>query len=149
MDELKRITNTDLLEAELSYKLQGAVFNVSNNYGAGFKEQLYQKALAEELEKQGIQFEQQKRITIYSLETAKPLGFYTPDFVINNKIVLEIKSTNFTTNQDINQQISYLKASNYEIGYLVNFGTPKLYMKRSIYTNNRKPFMALLEKSNS
>jgi len=130
-----------LLYPELSYKLQGAIYNVSNKYGNGLKEKIYQKALAEELKKQEINFVEQKRINIYSVDSGKILGTYVPDFIINNKIILEIKASNFTTRQDVNQQRSYLKASIYEIAYLVNFGTPKLYMQRSIYTNDRKPFV--------
>lgn len=149
MNESTQITNnkSKLLEPELSYKIQGAVFNVTNKYGKGLKEKIYQKALAEEFIKQNLQFEQQKHITIYSLDTGKNLGVYVPDFVIEDKIVLEIKSSNFTVRQDINQQRSYLRASIYEIGYLVNFGTSKLDIRRSIYTNDRKPFVALLYKN--
>jgi GxxExxY protein len=116
----------------------GALYNVANAYGKGLKETIYQKALAEELEKQGIPFEREKRIDIYSTESGKKLGTYIPDFVIDNKIVLEIKATTFSTRQNLEQQLSYLKASKYELGYLVNFSTPKLYLKRSIYTNDRK-----------
>ena len=81
----------------------------------------YQKALAEEFIKRNLNFEQQKRITIYSLDSGKPLGVYVPDFVIANKIILEIKASNITIRQDINQQRAYLGVSIYEIGYLVNF----------------------------
>lgn len=136
--------NTDnFLERDLSYKLRGAIYGTANKYGPGLKEQIYQKALAEEFTKQNISFEQQKRINIYSLDTGKSLGVYIPDFVIANKIILEIKASSFTTRQDIDQQRSYLKTSIYEIGYLVNFNTNKLDIRRSIFTNNRKPFIIL------
>lgn len=136
------IHQSRILEKELCYKIQGAIFAVANAYGKGFKEQIYQRALSEELENNGIEFDQQKRITIHSLESGKVLGVYVPDFVIEDKVILELKATDFTTRQDIEQQRSYLKASKYEIGYLVNFCTQKLYMRRSIYTNDRKPFLA-------
>lgn len=119
-----RIKNKGLLEPELCYRIQGAIFNVANKYGKGLKEQIYQKALSGEFLKQKLKFEQQKHIKIYSLDSGKSLGVYVPDFVIENKIILEIKSSNFTTRRDVNQQRSYLKASTYEIGYLANFGTP-------------------------
>lgn len=141
--------NTDnFLERDLSYKLRGAIYDTVNKYGAGLKEQIYQRALAEEFTKQNISFEQQKRINIYSLDTGKSLGVYIPDFVIANKIILEIKASSFTTRQDIDQQRSYLKTSIYEIGYLVNFNTNKLDIRRSIFTNNRKPFIILLQNNN-
>lgn len=147
MYESTRITNKNFLEPELSYKIQGAIYEVSNKYGNGLKEQVYQKALAEEFTKNNIIFEQQKRINIFSIDTGKLLGSYIPDFLVENKIVLEIKASDFTTKHDANQQISYLKASIYEIGYLVNFGTNKLYINRSIFTNDRKQFMPLIQHS--
>jgi len=139
---LKRIkTNKNLLYPDLSYQLQGAVFEVSNKYGKGLKENIYQNALVEEFTKRNIKFEEQKRINIHSIDTGKVLGTYVPDFIIDEKIILEIKATEFATKQDLNQQQSYLKASTYEVAYLVNFCTPKLFIKRSIYTNDRKPFI--------
>jgi GxxExxY protein len=140
---------TTLLHEELSYQVRGAIFNVANKYGKGLKESIYQKALAEELTKQDIKYEEQKRINIYSVDSGKVLGTYVPDFVIEYKIILELKASKFTTKEDERQQQSYLKASTYEVAYLVNFCTPQLYIKRSIYTNDRKPFIArLTSKSN-
>ena len=146
-NESTRITNKNLLEAELSYKIQGAIYAVANKYGHGLKEQIYQKALVEEFTKRNVSFEQQKRVNIYSVDTGKVLGTYIPDFVIGNKIILEIKASSFTTKQDVSQQLSYLKSSTCEIGYLVNFNTNALDMRRSIFTNNRKPFVALMQHS--
>jgi GxxExxY protein len=137
-DQSKQI-DTDLLYPDLSYKIRGAIMNIANKYGKGLKESIYQKALAEEFDKLGINYQQQKRITIYSFETGKPLGTYVPDFLIDDKIILEIKATDFIIQKDVQQQLSYLKASKYELGFLANFGTPQLYIKRSIFTNDRKP----------
>jgi len=150
MTDLHNITDDadNFLERDLSYKIRGVIYKVSSKYGSGLKEQIYQKALAEEFVKQDIPFEQQKRINIYSLDTGKSLGVYIPDFLIDNKIILEIKASNFTTRQDIDQQRSYLKASTYEIGYLTNFNTDKLDIRRSIFTNNRKPFITLIQNNN-
>lgn len=136
-----QVRNKDLLYPELSYKVQGAIFEVANKYGSGFKEGIYQKALAEELTSAGIPFEDQKRIKIFSLDSGKVLGTYVPDFIVDDKIIIEIKAAGFSTIQDVKQLQSYLRASTYEIAYLVNFGTPKLFIRRSIYTNNRKPFI--------
>jgi GxxExxY protein len=99
------------------------------------------------LEKAELQYEQQKRINIYSLDSGKILGTYVPDFVVENKIIIEIKASAFTTRQDVRQQQSYLKASIYEVAYLVNFCTPQLFIKRSIYTNDRKPFIVKIRAS--
>jgi GxxExxY protein len=138
--------STNILEKDLCYKIQGCIYNVSSKYGKGLKENIYQKALAEELEKQGIKFDEQKRINIYSFDTGKKLGTYIPDFLIESKVIIELKASSFTMKQDVEQQRSYLRISEHEIGYLVNFGTSKLEIKRSIYTNDRKPFVARIKK---
>ncbi len=147
MYESARITNKNLLEPELSYKIQGLIYSVANKYGAGLKENIYQKALEEELTKQKMLFERQKRINIYSIDSGKVLGTYIPDLVVENKIILEIKATTFTTRRDVDQQISYLKSSIYEIAYLVNFNTKQLDVRRSIFTNDKKPFISLVKNS--
>lgn len=141
-NELPR--NTKILEKELCYKIQGCIFNVSGKYGKGLKEKIYQKALAEEFGKQGLKFNEQKRIDIYSLDSGKKLGTYVPDFLVEDRVIIELKASNFTIKQDIEQQRSYLRVSEYEIGYLINFCTPKLEVKRSIYTNDRKHFITKL-----
>lgn len=145
MNELPQ--STKILEKKLCYKIQGCIFNISSKYGKGLKEKVYQKALAEEFTKQNLKFEEQKRINIYSFDTGKKLGTYIPDFLVEDKVIIELKASNFTMKQDIEQQRSYLRISEYEIGYLVNFCTPKLEIKRSIYTNDRKPFIARLNNS--
>ena len=72
-----RQINTDLLHADLTFNIRGAIFEVANKYGKGFKEIIYQAALVEEFTKRNIPFEEQKRITVYSIDTGKPLGYYT------------------------------------------------------------------------
>jgi len=133
--------NTNILYKDLSYEVQGAFYEVFNKYGRGFKEGIYQKALAEEFDKRHLSFEREKRIVIHSIDTGKSLGVYVPDFLIEDKIIVEIKATDFTIRDNLKQHMSYLKAGQYEIGYLVNFGTPRLYIKRTIYTNDRKPWL--------
>ncbi|PIR92838.1 GxxExxY protein [Candidatus Falkowbacteria bacterium CG10_big_fil_rev_8_21_14_0_10_43_10] len=135
-----------LLEEELTYKIRGCFFDVSNRYGKGLKESIYQKALAESLVKARLKFTEQHRINIYSLETGVKLGTYVPDFIVEDKVIIEIKASSFTRQDDISQQLSYLRCSIYEIAYLVNFNTFKLDIRRSIYTNDRKPFITQLKK---
>ncbi|MFZ2969881.1 MAG: GxxExxY protein [Minisyncoccia bacterium] len=127
-----------LLEKELSYKIQGVFFEVYNKYGNAYKESIYQKALEEELIKSKIPFISQKSISIYSLESGKKIGSYIPDFVIDDKVIVEIKAQSFIPRAFELQLISYLKVSKYEIGYIVNFGESKVEFRRRIYTNNRK-----------
>jgi GxxExxY protein len=137
-------SNSKFLEKELSYKLIGCFYTVVNKYGNGLKEKVYENALVEEFVKQKINFEEQKRINIYSIDSGKVLGIYVPDFVVEGKIIVEIKAVEYLARNNIDQQRSYLKTSKYEIAFLVNFGAQKVEVKRSIYTNDRKPFICLL-----
>jgi GxxExxY protein len=84
-----------LLEKELSYQIQGVFFEVYNKYGNAYKESIYQKALEEEFAKSKIPFISQKSISIYSLESGKKIGSYVPDFVIDDKVIVEIKAQPF------------------------------------------------------
>lgn len=131
----------ELLYRDLTYKLRGSFFQIRNNYGPGQKESVYVNLIKEWLEINHISYEKEKSIKIYSNETGKIVGFYRPDIVVDEKIVIEVKSSKITRKQDEKQLYFYLRNSKYQIGFLVNFSTPKLYIKRIIYTNDRKPFL--------
>ncbi|MDO8537176.1 MAG: GxxExxY protein [bacterium] len=127
-----------LLYKELSYQIQGAAIEVRKNFGPGHKESLYQNAFAEELTSRGITFEQEKSIRIYSPKTSKIIGSYKPDFVIEGKVLVELKALEKTPRLAVDQLYDYMRNSDCELGYFVNFSTPKLFMKRIIFTNDRK-----------
>jgi len=130
-----------LLYRELSYKLRGLFFKIRNAYGPGQKENIYSNILVEALKENKIPFEKEKSINIYT-PIRKVAGTYKPDFIIDNKIIVEIKSSRLISRIDEEQLYYYLRNSKYEVGFLVNFSTPKLHIKRIIYTNNRKPFLS-------
>jgi len=135
-------TNTHekiILYKELSYIIQGCCFEIRKEYGAGQKETVYVNLLKECLESKGV--EKEKSIKIYSSKTGKIVGSYRPDLIVEDKIPIEVKSSSFTTKQNEKQLFHYLRNSNYELGYLVNFSTRKLFLKRIIYTNENKPFL--------
>lgn len=134
----------ELLFKELSYKLQGCFMDVRKNFGPGHKEIIYQNALIEEFESKRITFEKEKNIKIYSPKTGKVLGNYRADFLIDNKIIVELKAVDLIPKNFIDQIYSYLKNSEYELGYFVNFKSPQLYIKRIIYTNDKKPFLKII-----
>lgn len=131
----------DLLHQDLSYLIRGITFEIRNNYGPGQKENIYQNLFKELLEQKNVSYEKEKSINIFSPNNKK-VGIYRPDFVIDDKIIIEIKSSRFTAKVDEKQIYYYLRNSKYEIGFLINFSTPKLYIKRIIYTNDRKPFLS-------
>ena len=134
---------TMLLHKELSYRLIGAVIQVRKDFGLGHKESLYQNALAKELKRQKIPFEREKDIRIYNPRTGEFTGTYQPDFVIDNKIIVEIKAQEFVSHKVIDQLYDYLRNSEYELGYFLNFGERRFHPKRIIYTNDRKDWRRL------
>jgi GxxExxY protein len=133
--------NEKLLYEKLSYDLRGALIEVRKNFGSGYKETIYGNALAEELTTRGIKFEREKTVKIYSPKSGRVVGNYRPDFIIDDKIILEIKAVDFVPKNFIDQLYSYLRNSEYQLGFFVNFKSPNLYIKRIIYTNDRKPFL--------
>lgn len=127
-----------ILYKELSYQIQGAAIEARKNFGPGHKEILYQNALAEELTSRGIHFEREKSIPVRSPKTGKVMGSYKPDFVVEDKVVVELKALDKIPRGLVDQLYDYLKNSEYELGYFINFSAPKLFMKRIIFTNDRK-----------
>lgn len=130
----------DLLYKELSYQIQGAVIEVRKTYGSSHKETIYKNALAEEFELRRIPYKREASIQIISPKTNKTIGIYRPDFVVDDKIILEIKAVEVLARKLVDQLFDYLKNSTYELGYFINFSGSKLYMKRVIYTNDMKQF---------
>ena len=128
----------ELLYKELSYQVQGAAIEVRKNYGSGHKESIYQSALAEEFKLREISVKREASITILSPKTNKAIGTYRPDFLVDDKIILEIKAIEILPRKLIDQLYDYLRNSRYELGYFINFSDSRLYMKRIIYTNDRK-----------
>ena len=122
-----------LLHAKLTYTIRGAIFDVYNQLGFGHKEQVYQKALALELTELNVPYKREGSLDVKYKETI--VGNYKPDFVIDNKIILEIKAVDFMPKSFESQLINYLKSTGFEIGLLVNFGSPKLQIKRLIWTD--------------
>jgi len=132
------LEKNQLLYKDLSYSIVGVAIEVRKNYGNGHKEILYHNALKEEFEIRNIKFEFEKQIKIFSPKPKKVIGVYKPDFVIEDKIILEIKALSEVPDKLQRQLYDYLKNSKYELGYFINFGSNKLDYKRIIYTNDRK-----------
>lgn len=128
----------NLLYKELSYEIRGVAIEVKKNYGPGHKEVLYQRAFAEELGLRGINYEQEKPIKIYSPKTKKVIGSYQPDFIVEDKIIIELKALEQMPHKMVDQLYSYLRNSEYELGFLINFKSGGVDIKRVIYTNDRK-----------
>lgn len=116
---------------DLTYKIRAVIFEVYNILGPGFKENIYHNALLDELEKSGLHYEEKKKIRI--VYKNNEVGTYEPDFVIEGKVIVEIKSVEVMLKVFEKQLYSYLKATKYRVGILVNFGSDALDIRRRIY----------------
>ena len=125
----------DFLYEKESYKIRGACFRVCNALGGGIKEQVVERALMKELLEGRLGVERHARIDI--MYSGEKVGTYIPDFVVNDKIIIEIKSKPFVTKADEKQFWGYLKGSRYELGFLVNFRPQKLTINRFVHTKKK------------
>ena len=111
-----------LLYQKESYVIRGACFAIYKKFRNSHKESVYQKSLAEELKTNGLSVEREKQLPIYHLGVK--VGIYTPDIVVNDTIILELKAKPFLHKEDSQQFWHYLKNSEFRLGFLVNFGEP-------------------------
>jgi len=128
----------DFLYEEQSYKVRGAMFEVWENFRGIFKERVIENALEKELKDRGLRVERQKRVDIYY--KGVKVGTYTPDMVIDNAIIIELKTKPFLTKLDERQFWYYLRGSSYRLGFLVNFGPHKLEIRRRVYDKAREQY---------
>lgn len=132
----------EILYKELSYEIVGCYMTIHREYGRHHNERIYHNLLSEQFDLKGIQYKSKPRISVYSRNTGKEVGFYVPDFLIDSSIIVEIKAIPFNRKEDQIQLSEYIKTTPYELAHLVNFGTPRLFIKRIIYTNDRKSFLS-------
>ena len=128
----------NLLYKDLSYQIRGAAIEVRKNFGLGHKEVLYQRAFAEELDLRKIKFEREMPVKICSPKTGKVIGSYQPDFIVEDKIIIELKAIEKIPHRMTDQLYGYLRNSPYELGFFINFRSDGVNIKRVIYTNDRK-----------
>lgn len=125
---------------ELTDKIIRAFYRVYNDLGFGFLENVYQNALYFELLNEGFKVEAQKAIDVYY--QTQLVGKYKADLLVNDLIILELKAVDSLIQEHELQLINYLKATDKEIGLLLNFGTqPEI--RRKIFTNNKKKNITL------
>jgi len=126
-----------LIYKEEVYQIIGAAIEVHNKLGCGFLEPVYQEAFSIELNERRVPVKPQVGLTIeykgYQLEK-----LYIADFVMFDKIIVEIKAIDNITKREEAQLLNYLKATGYELGLLINFGTQSLQWKRMANTKNHK-----------
>jgi GxxExxY protein len=120
----------EIIFKELSYAIVGAAMEVHRVLGPGFLEAVYQKALAHELTLRGIRFEQFKKLPVYYKGVL--VGDYEADFVIEGKIILEIKAVSKLHPRHEAQAINYLTATGFRLAILLNFGADSLERQRMV-----------------
>jgi GxxExxY protein len=121
---------TEVLHQELSYRTVGAAVEVHCLLGPGFLETIYEQALAHELALRKIPFERQVKLAVMYKELC--VGEYRADFVIDGKIILEIKAGSALLPAHSAQALHYLAATGCRLAILLNFGAFRLQMKRII-----------------
>ncbi len=122
----------DLLHQELTEKILNAFYKVYNKLGYGFLEKVYENALAIELNKMGLKCEKQKPIAVYYNEIE--VGNYFADLIVNSCVIIELKAAEKISKEHEFQLINYLKATEIEVGLLLNFGKHPEF-KRKIYSS--------------
>jgi len=122
-----------LIDEKLTYEIIGACMEVHRQLGCGFLEGVYQEALELEFQERGIPYVREKELTIeYKGEILKKK--YYADFICYSKVVVELKALSDLAGEHEAQVINYLKASELDVGLLINFGKTSLQHKRLIYT---------------
>lgn len=122
---------TDILFKEESYQIIGACIEVHKKLSSGFLESVYSEALELEFKKSEIPYEREKKLPVFYDD--QPLKkYFKADFVCFNSIILELKATKFLTDADHRQTINNVKATQFKLGLLINFGSPSLTFKRIV-----------------
>ncbi len=124
---------------EITDKVIRAYYSVYNSLGYGFLEKVYENAMLIELEKMKVFVERQKKIIVYYEE--KEIGLYYADLVVEGSVIVELKAAEILCEEHEIQLLNYLKATEIEVGLLLNFGA-RPHFKRKIFAN--KPNSPLL-----
>lgn len=121
--------------SDITEKIIKAFYNVYNVLGYGFLEKVYENALSLELRKADLYGELQKQIKVYY--DNQEVGLYYADVIVEDLVIVEIKAAEALCDEHECQLINYLKATDIEVGLLLNFGK-KPEFKRKVFSNNNK-----------
>ena len=120
-----------LLYQELTNRILKACYTVHNELGCGFLEKVYQEALAIQMTEMNIPFEREKHLNVFYHGKCLQCD-YIADFVVDDKVILELKAVTEMDNVFKAQTINYLKITGYKIGFLMNFGQEEFQFKRFV-----------------
>ncbi|MFI5134192.1 MAG: GxxExxY protein [Chitinophagales bacterium] len=122
----------ELKYKDITEKIIGASFEVHKFLGNGFQEVIYQRALAWELGQAGLSFDREIEQSIFYKELQDPIGTRRADFVVEGKVLVELKAIIELEDVHWAQVLNYLKAYRLEVGLLINFGSKSLTFKRLV-----------------
>jgi len=118
--------------SDITQKIIGASFEVHSFLGNGFQEVIYQRALAHELYAAGLRFKRELEQDIYYKSLPNPIGTRRVDFLVEDKVLVELKAKIELEDVHLAQILNYLKAYRMEVGLLINFGSKSLTFKRVV-----------------
>lgn len=127
--------SNNLLHKSITDSILKVYYEVYNGLGYGFLEKVYQNAMYFQLKSLGYKVEAQKQINVYF--KGQRVGEYYSDLIVEDVVIVELKTTELIMSIHVAQIINYLKATPIEVGLLLNFGEEPEF-KRIIYTNDRK-----------
>lgn len=125
---MNNVNDEKILYKDLSYKIMNSAFEVQNILGSGLTENIYEEALCHEFDLEWIKYKRQVPVDIFYKN--KQIGRYVIDLIVENQIVLELKSVSALHESHDAQIISYIKATKLKLGILINFGQAKVEYKR-------------------
>ena len=129
------MNNTNYLYSDITDLILKAYYNVFNKLGYGFLEKVYENAMMIELKKLGMFCERQKTIKVYYDDVQ--IGEYFADIIVNDCVIIELKAMESLCPEHEAQLVNYLKATEIEVGVLLNFGKTPQHKKR-VFTNDFK-----------
>lgn len=121
----------EAIEKELCYKIIGAAMNIYNDLGYGFLEKVYENSLKNDSEDFQVNVKQQYPIKV--IYKNKVVGDYMADLLVDNKVIIELKSIEKLNKIHEAQLLNYLKATKIKVGLLINFSPDKLEFKKLVY----------------
>jgi GxxExxY protein len=122
----------ELKHKSITEKIIGASFDVHSFLGNGFQEVIYQRALAWEMRQRDLEFAREIEQEIFYKNLPEPIGTRRADFVVESKVLVEIKAIIQLDDVHLAQALNYLKAYKLEVGLLINFGSKSLTFKRLV-----------------
>ena len=126
----------EIIEKELSYQIVQAGYEVFNELGPGFGEDIYENAMVVVLGKRGHVIEQQKRVKVYF--QGVEIGLHKIDLIVDGRVILELKAVSEIALVHRQQALAYLKATGLELAMVINFGASRLQVARVVNSKQKR-----------